>query len=96
MTVDAYADNSITALGQSVGVSAGGAGGVSINVALSAVAATNVSGNTVEASIKNGSDVEAKETADADGDLVVDGAVTVAREGGISTGEILREAAQHA
>ncbi|MGD8330260.1 MAG: hypothetical protein PVJ49_12560, partial [Acidobacteriota bacterium] len=69
VTVDAYADNSILALGQSVGVAAGGAGGVSINVALSAVAATNISGNTVEASIKNGSEVDA---ADA-----THGAVTV-------------------
>ena len=69
VTVEAYADNSITALGQAVGVAAGGAGGVSINVALSAVAATNISGNTVEASIKNGSDVDANDAAD--------GAVTV-------------------
>jgi len=42
-----------------VGIAAGGAGGVSINVALAAVAATNITGSTIEASIKGGSDVDA-------------------------------------
>ncbi|MDO9174465.1 MAG: hypothetical protein Q7V62_06630, partial [Actinomycetota bacterium] len=69
ISVEAYANSTIEAFGQAVGVSAGGAGGVSINVALSAVAATNITGNTVEASIKNGSIVTANDA--------IDGAVTV-------------------
>jgi hypothetical protein len=59
VTVEALADNAIVATGLGVGVSAGGAGAVSVNVALSAVAATNIIGNSVEASIKGGSDVSA-------------------------------------
>lgn len=58
VTVDAFADNTIQAFGQAVGVSAGGAGAVSVNVALSAVVATNIISNSVEASI-HGSSVAA-------------------------------------
>ncbi|MBL8482696.1 MAG: hypothetical protein JNJ60_10895, partial [Rhodocyclaceae bacterium] len=61
VTVDALADDSILAVGLAVGVSAGGSGGVSVNVALSAVAATNLIGNSVEASITDGSVVSAND-----------------------------------
>ena len=47
LTVEALADDTIEAFGLAVGVSAGGSGVVSINVALSAVAATNLIGNAV-------------------------------------------------
>ena len=69
VTVDALADDTIEAFGLAVGISAGGAGGVSINVALSAVAATNLIGNAVEASIEEDSVVTANDTTN--------GAVTV-------------------
>jgi len=49
--VDAFADASIDAFGLAVGISAGGAGTVSVNVALSVVAATNLIAGSVEASI---------------------------------------------
>ncbi|MDO9176529.1 MAG: hypothetical protein Q7V62_17115, partial [Actinomycetota bacterium] len=60
VTVDAFADNSLEAYGQSVGVSVGGAGGVSINLAVSAVLAGNTLTNDVEASITGCSDVDAE------------------------------------
>ncbi|RUU50726.1 hypothetical protein EOD07_31295, partial [Mesorhizobium sp. M2C.T.Ca.TU.002.02.1.1] len=59
VTVDAIADRTIEALGVAVGVAAGGAGAVSVNVALSAVVATNIIAGATEASIKGGSDVDA-------------------------------------
>ena len=71
--VEAFADKTIEAFGQAVGVSAGGAGGVSVNVGLSAVVATNIIANSVEASIKGGSDVDANH--------VINGSVTVSATG---------------
>ncbi|MBL8482410.1 MAG: hypothetical protein JNJ60_09450, partial [Rhodocyclaceae bacterium] len=58
VTVEAFAHNALEAYAQSVGVSVGGAGGVSINLAVSAVLANNSLSNDVEASIVNGSDVD--------------------------------------
>ena len=63
ITVDAYADNQVRAIGVAVGVAAGGAGGASINVSIAGVGATNTTTNSVEASIRNGSNV-------GDGDTV--------------------------
>ena len=50
--------NALEAHGQSVGVSTGGAGGVSVNVSVAAVGAKNALTNSLEASIVNGSDVD--------------------------------------
>ena len=52
--VDAFADKTIEANGQAVGVAAGGAGAVSFNVSLSAVVATNVIANFKQV-VKEGS-----------------------------------------
>jgi hypothetical protein len=59
VTVEAFADNTIEAFGQAVGLAFGGAGGASFNVAMAGVGATNTTTNSVEASIKGGSNVDA-------------------------------------
>ena len=69
ITVEAIADNQVEAIGVAVGLAFGGAGGASFNVAMAGVGATNTTTNSVEASIKGGSNVDANDTSD--------GAVTV-------------------
>ncbi|RUU47747.1 hypothetical protein, partial [Mesorhizobium sp. M2C.T.Ca.TU.002.02.1.1] len=79
VTVDAFADNLIEADGVAVGVSVGGAGGVSINVAASAVLATAVLTNVVEASIIDGSNVAANSvSATATDESTVDATLVAA------------------